>query len=304
VNYTQALLKAVDIESWYCVVQAGTRKVSMVDDFPSMDQGNHVILCLPFKNDTTFLECTSQKIPFGFLSDFTDDRTVLACTPEGGKLLHTPKYTSAINLQKRRAEFEIAQDGSLKGDIYTAYKGTQYDNVEEMIGEPPSEQIKMLQKEYTAISNLNIGKFELKQEKGADPVTTETIQVNSREYASADGSKLYFYLNPLNRMQRAPRDVRNRSTQVYINRGYTDEDEIVYSLPEGYKIDKNLLDIVVNKPFGKFMAKTTLSGNKLIYKRRLEIVDGLYNKELYPELVEFYQQVVDADSYNVTLVKN
>ncbi|RFZ85290.1 DUF3857 domain-containing protein [Mucilaginibacter terrenus] len=303
VNYTQALLKAVDIESWYCVVQAGTRKVSMMNDFPSMDQGNHVILCLPFKNDTTFLECTSQKIPFGFLSDFTDDRTVLACTPEGGKLLHTPKYTSAINLQKRKAEFDIAQDGSLKGDIKTTFKGTQYDNVEEMIGEPPSEQIKMLQKEYTAISNLNIGKFDLKQEKGADPVTTETIQVNSREYASADGSKLYFYLNPLNRMQRAPRDVRNRSTQVYINRGYTDEDEIVYNLPEGYKTDKNLLDIAIEKPFGKFTAKTTLSGNKLIYKRRLEIVDGLYNKELYPELVEFYQQVVDADSYNVALVK-
>ena len=98
-NYMHSLLKTVDIDSWYCVVQAGREhKESLMSDFTSMNQGNHIILCLPFKNDTTWLECTSQTIPFGFLSDFTDDRNVLACTPEGGKFI---TYTQIRHRRER-----------------------------------------------------------------------------------------------------------------------------------------------------------------------------------------------------------
>jgi transglutaminase-like putative cysteine protease len=303
VNYTQALLKAANIDSWYCVVYGDNSKVSMLNDFASMNQGNHVILCLPIKNDTTYLECTSQKIPFGFLSDFTDDRNVLACTPEGGKLLHTPKYTSQDNLQTRKAGFTIDKDGALSGDMVTIYKGTQYDNPEELVGEPLTEQVKTLQKMYTNISNLSIEKLDIKQDKKQIPIATESIKLSARDFASADNGKLYFALNPVNK-QRNIRDLRNRTNPVYINRGYTDEDEIVYTLPTGYHPDMEPLNINLTKPFGKFKMSATISDGKLIYKRRMELIDGTYDKESYHDLVEFYQTVADADSYNVTLVKN
>jgi hypothetical protein len=48
----------------------------------------------------------------------------------------------------------------------------------------------------------------------------------------------------------------------------------------------------------------TISDGKLIYKRRMELIDGTYDKDSYHDLVEFYQAAADADSYNVTLVKN
>jgi len=60
VNYTQSLLKAAGIASDYCVVNAGNLRVGMDPDFASMDQGNHIILCVPLKTDTIWLECTSQ----------------------------------------------------------------------------------------------------------------------------------------------------------------------------------------------------------------------------------------------------
>lgn len=303
VNYTQSLFKVAGIDSWYCVVEAGTRKVSMLPDFASMDQGNHVILCLPFKGDTTFLECTSQKMPFGFLSDFTDDRTVLACTPEGGKLMHTPKYNSQANLQHRKADFKIDDNGTLTGNITTLYRGTQYDNIEHMIGEPESEQRKMLQKEYTAIGNLEIQKFGIKQQKDIQPLTTEDVSLNARDYATGDNGKLYFAINPVNRMGRPPRDLRTRTTPLYINRGYTDEDEITYVIPAGFKPDLEPLNVNLDKPFGKFSAKMILNGDKITFKRKIEVIDGMYDKALYSDLVSFYQQVVEADNYNVTLIK-
>jgi hypothetical protein len=302
VNYTQALFKAVNIDSYYCVVQAGSRKASPLKDFASMNQFDHVILCLPFKNDTTFLECTSQKIPFGFLSDFTDDRNVLAFTPAGGKLMHTPVYTAQNNLQQRNASFVLNADGELTGNILTSFKGTQYDNVQYIIDEAPKEQIKAVQKEYP-IDNMDIVNAEFKQDKSQQPVTTETIKLNARDYASATDGKLSFIINATNRMSKVPREVRNRRLDVYINRGYTDEDEISYTLPAGYKLDMHPPNVLINKPFGKFSASITVKDNQLIYKRHMQIFDGTYSKDTYQDLVDFYQVVVESDSNNVTLTK-
>jgi transglutaminase-like putative cysteine protease len=304
VNYTGALLKAVGVNSYYCIVKSGDEKISLLDDFASMNQADHVILCMPFKNDTTWVDCTSQTAPFGYLGSFTADRTVLACTPEGGKLLHTPKYASQQNLQVTKAGFNIANDGMLTGSLTTFYKGTQYDNAEEMVGEPVAEQIKLLQKRYGAINNLDIEKFDIKQDKSIQPTTTENVKITAHDFANADNGKLYFSINPLNRLGKAPRDVRNRVYPVYINNGYTDEDEITYTIPEGYKLDMSPLDVTLDKPFGKFKATMVLNGDKLVFKRRIQIIDGTYDKEIYHDLVEFYQAVVDADNYNVMLVKN
>ena len=302
VNYTQALLKTVNIDSYYCIVKAGSTKKSPLNDIDSMDQFNHVILCLPFKNDTTFLECTSQKIPFGFLSDFTDDRMVLACTPEGGKLLHTPKYTAQNNLQLRKATFVLDAQGNLSGQMQTIFKGTQYDNREGIIEEAPKERIKNLQKEY-AFNNMDIEKADFKQDKSLQPVTTETIKLNAGEYGSVNDGKITFLANAANRTHTVPREVRNRRNEVYINRGYTDEDEIVYALPAGYHVDLRPTDVFISKPFGKFSATITVKGNELIYKRRVQLIDGTYNKDIYQDLIDFYQAIVESDDNNVTLAK-
>ncbi len=303
VYYMQALLKIAHINSWYCMVEAGNNKTSMYSDFASMDQGNHVILCIPFKNDTTWLECTSQKIPFGFLGDFTDDRNVLACTPEGGKLLHTPKYTAQNNLQSRKAGFVINDKGELSGSMETSFMGTQYDNREGLISKSSMEQTKELNDIYP-INNLEIEKFDFKQDKSLQPVTFEHIKLIARDYASVSEGKFYFMVNPVNRTSIGPREVRNRLNAVYINEGYTDVDEISYTLPKGYHLEKIPLNINISKPFGSYTATMALKDDQLIYKRKIQLVDGNYSKDSYQELVDFYKNVTDADNYSVTLVKN
>lgn len=302
VNYTQALFKAVDIDSYYCVVESGNAKVGMLPDFASMDQGNHVILCLPFKSDTTFLECTNQNYPFGFLGDFTDDRIVLACTPEGGKLIHTPKYTSQANLEQRRANLSISPEGELTGSIITSFKGADYDDREHVIYESKTEQIKDLKRIYP-INNLNIESADLKQFKNDRPYTTENLKISARDYGSVTDGKIVFLANPVNRISTVLREVRNRRNDVYINRGYTNEDEITYTLPAGYKVDMRPKKVSIEKPFGKFESSATVNGDKLVYSRKLQIIDGTYSKDTYQDLVDFYQSIADADNDNVTLVK-
>jgi hypothetical protein len=303
VNYTKALLNAVDIKSWYCVVWGDRyQKKSLFNDFASM-QGNHVILCIPFKNDTTWMDCTSQTIPFGYLGDFTDDRIVLACTPEGGKLLRTPKYTSQQNVESRQADFVIDNNGTITGNMKTIFKGVYYEDREEVINEADVERVKDIKRIYP-INNFEVVKLAYEQDKGREPATTENIQLNARDYASANSTSLVFMLNPANRIVKEPARLKTRMTDVDIKRGYTQIDEVTYTLPAGYHLDTRNLDVKIEKPFGKFTATSTLTGNKLIYKRDFQLNEGIYSKDTYQDVVDFYSDIIDADSYTVTLAKN
>lgn len=304
VNYMQALLSAVNIDSWFCVVASGHYyKPSLLGDFASIGQANHAILCIPFANDTTWLECTSQNTPFGFLGNFTDDRDVLACTPDGGKLLHTPKYISNNNLQVRNATLNISDRGELSGEIETRFSGTQYDNREELVDKSEMEKLKEVARIY-AINNFDITQYALTQSKTDQPLTTEIIKFSAPSYASVADGKMYFLLNTANRTGRMPAELRNRTTDVYINDGYTDEDEIVYTLPsDNYHTEKMPLNFAINKPFGHYKATMELKGNRLIYHRKIQLLAGTYSKTMYNDLVEFYQKVGDADAYSVALVK-
>jgi hypothetical protein len=112
-----------------------------------------------------------------------------------------------------------------------------------------------------------------------------------------------FILNPANRENYVPKQVRNRQNSVNITRGYTEADEVTYTVPAGYRLEKKPLNVNLNKAFGSFTANMVLKGDKLIYKRKFQLIGGTYDKDVYQDVVDFYQSVVDADSYNVVLMK-
>jgi transglutaminase-like putative cysteine protease len=302
VNYTQSLLKVADVESYYVLNMAGSEKVNAIPDFASMNQFDHVILCLPFKNDTTWVDCTSKENPFGYLGDFTDDRLVVACTPKGGILLHTPKYTAIDNKQSRKARFTLSGDGMLTGEMVTRFEGTQYDNRDYLVNETFTEQVKKL-KELYPVENLEITSLQLKQDKSLHPVTTETIKLNARDYVAQNGGRYFFNPNTASRYITPLKNVTNRNNPVYINRGYFDEDDITYTLPDGYRVTTKPLELTIDKPFGKYKASMLIEGNRLTYKRSLQINDGTYSKDVYTDLVDFYQTVYEADNYTLTMEK-
>jgi hypothetical protein len=190
----------------------------------------------------------------------------------------------------------------MTGTMNTVFKGTQYDNRDYEIEESPVERLKSMQNVYP-LNNMAIEKLEFKQDKSLDPATTENIKIKAPEFASTSDGKIYFLVNPVNHIP-VPRQARNRVTDVYINDGFTDEDELTYTLPAGYKVDNDALHRVISKPFGTFSASMVIEGNQVIYKRKLQLINGTYSKDMYQELVDFYQSVADADAHEVILAKN
>jgi hypothetical protein len=302
VNYMQSLLNAVNIKSLYCLVNAGKYKQDMDPDFASMDQGNHIILCLPLESDTTWLECTSQVVPFGYLGDFTDDRTVLACSESGGKLLHTPNLKPEMNLTSRHADLILDKEGNVSGQINTTYKGAQYDTYEYMLTKPYVEQLKLL-KSYYDVDNINFEELKFKQDKGTDPVTTETFKLQIPNYAPKGSSMSYLLLNAFNRQGIVP-DLSNRALPVYINRGFTDEDEIRYHIPQGYHAEYKPEDVKLKTPYGSFSSELVVEDQLLVYKRKFVLNAGSYPAKDYQAFASFMNKVSMADLNKAILKAN
>lgn len=299
VNYMQSLLNVAGIESYYCVVEAGTEKKSLDPGFASMNQGNHVILCMPLKGDTTWLECTSQKIPFGYLGDFTDDRYVLACTPEGGKLLRTPKLSASQNLQVRVAQLTLSKDGNVTGHVKTVFSGAQYENHEAMVGKPLSEQQKLLKEVYD-IDNIDFNQISYLQNKQLKPEATEDIDISIRNYAALNNDKIFLKPNAFN-VKSNVSESKNRTLPLYLNRGYTDIDTISYQLPE------HVIPLIApdekefKSAFGSYSSKTKIEGNKLIYTRKFVLNEGTFAPALYADFAKFIADVNTSDHLKLYL---
>ncbi|MEJ5995864.1 DUF3857 domain-containing transglutaminase family protein [Pedobacter sp. Du54] len=299
VNYMQSLLKAADIDSYYCIVNAGDEKKSLDPSFASMNQANHVILCMPLAGDTTWLECTSQKIPFGFLSSFTDDRLVMACTSSGGKLLRTPKYTAQQNLQKRIATLSLDKYGNIKGELNTLFTGIQYDNHEEIQGKPMSDQQKILTQKY-AIDNINFETVTYTEKKDKLPELHESLSLTIRNYGAVNGDKVFLGINPFH-LKIPIQEVRSRTQPVYVNRGYTDEDSITYTLANEYLTIFEPLEKSFQNQFGSYWAKTSIQGNVITHYRKFTLNEGNYEAKSYVDFVKFLTDVNTAEQLRYVL---
>jgi len=291
--YTQALLKTAGIKSYYAIVNAGNYAKPVITDFPSL-QFNHVILCLPIEKDTIWLECTSQKIPFGYLSDFTDDRNVLLITENGGKLVHTTPYPKNINTQIRKANIKLTCDGQIKADIYTNYNGLQYDNVSYMQDLPDVDKIKKIKKRI-ALPALTLDSFSYENHKNSIPSADEYLKFTVKNYASTSSGRLFLKPNLLNQKKYIPKKLEKRKSHIDLRFAYTDIDTLIYSLPENLSPEYIPDSVALKSEFGTFFSKTKLENNKLIYIRKIIMNKGTFPAKKYSDLRKFYKSIVKSD---------
>lgn len=301
-NYTKALLKSQGIESYYSVVYAGDSKRGMEQDFAIM-QGNHVILNVPNEGDDIWLECTSQQIPFGFLSDFTDDRDVLVVTPKGGEIKHTESYLNDENKQLTKAVMKISPEGDLEGEVIIQTSAIQYDQHSRLESMTEKQKDEYYKEYWDNINGIKIQKSTLQNDK-ANVEFIENIKISAASYAITMDQELLFKPNAFNPKNFVPERYRNRKLPFEISRGYTDEDEFVIQIPEGFKVSELPEVTAINSDFGTYhMTIEKLSENELRYSRKIQISSGLYDKEKYSDYRDFSRAIKKADNIKLILRK-
>jgi hypothetical protein len=301
-NYMYSILKEAGISSNYTVIRAGRNAGYITDDFPSQ-QFNHVILSVPLKNDTMWLECTSQTLPAGYLSDFTSDRYALMIDENGGKLVRTPKYTMQDNLQVRKVKAILDNDATLSVKADTRYRAEQQDYLHQMIHYLAKDKIKeYLQKELD-FATYDVVNFDYKEEKSSLPVLEETLDLSVSNYASITGKRLFIIPNVMSRTSRKLKTDEERKYDIVLNDEYTDIDSVEIEIPDGFELESLPSPASIESKYGKYSNSLKMSGNKIYYYRKMENYSGRFSAKEYSTLENFYDTIYKADRNRIVLVK-
>lgn len=300
--YTKKLLELVEVPANYVVVQAGRNIEGFEADFPSIEQGNHIILNLPLKNEDVWLECTNMDMPFGFLGDFTDDRNVLVVTKNGGEIKKTPAYKTANNVQVTDANVLLFADGSIKGNVSITSTGIQYDNHFHIEMYDPERLQKHYKESYWSyINNLSLDNIQLKNDT-KKVAFTEDLSFEIADYLQTIDDKIFFDINVFNKFTRVPKKYRQRKYPLEKQRGWRDEEIIKIEIPDSYSLVSIPEDRQISNAFGEYsLTLERISENSLLYKRVFQLNKGVYPKETYKEYRKFIKKVVKYDRSKLLL---
>lgn len=300
-NYMHALLKAVGVNSYYTLINAGSETSDIQTDFPS-NQFNHAIVCVPLVKDTLWLECTSQTEAAGYCGAFTGNRHALLIKPEGGKIVKTPVYTISENYQKRTAEVQIDNAGNAITKVETVYSGLLQDELSQVIYGSHPDQKDWLRKKLN-LPSFAIQQFEFKQQKATIPSITEKITLAVNNCATRSGKRIFITPHLFNKNpQRIPADA-NRVLDIVNNKAYVETDLIRYQLSEGGIHPEFLPEPQKFKSvFGEYAAEFKIENNVITYSRTLKINKGKFPAKNYQELHQFYKNIAQADKLQIVLV--
>lgn len=302
-NYMKSLLKEAGIAANCVVIKAGSDvSRGLWEDFP-VNAFNHVIVCVPGTKDSTWLECTSQTIPAGFLGSHTAGRQALLLAGDGGHVVWTPTYTAQDNAQLRAIHATIDADGNLTAEVNTRFSGMQEEEAHHLLHDASQQERERFLNSTLHLPTYKVEKSDYQEQKQAIPYVNESLRITSTAYATVSGKRLFIEPNLFNKANRLPSTDQPRKFDIEYNYAYRDVDSISIKIPEGYKPESMPRDVGISNAFGRYSLSFAVSGNEITVLRSHERPAAHFPASVYPELVKFYSDMYAADRKKIVFVK-
>ncbi len=301
-NYACALLKQVGVESYPVEIYAEA-PYSLLPDYCSMTQTNHIILCIPNAGDTLFVECTNPLVPVGYMGNFTDNRLALMYTPEGGKLIRTPLLLPKDNCCVRKSDVKMNANGELDITAETCYRGYRSEALQYVVRKGMKDQNDHFL-EDCALQSPEIVSLQYTYKPDRIPEVDEKVSLKTSTAVNVSGQRIF--MTPLLFQDKMPKLIKKekRVTPVVVRHGMLDQDQYTISLPEGYKPESMPEVRHIDSLFGTYDLKVSYASGKISLSRSFLFNHGEYSQAQYDQLIDFFAQINDADQAQVVLVKN
>ena len=292
-NYFCAMLHALNIPATYTLIG----KKDLLDDMPTFQQLNHVIVQVPLANDTLWVECTNAKYPFDYCPKGHRGHEVILIGEDGGTLAKIQDCTDEENQKSQITEIFLDENGdasltmrrSCDGIFFDAYL-SKIDMRNEELRKFVANQIHLPHPTFEAIDIVQDGhRIDL------------NLQARSLGWARANGQRLFI---PISLQTRSAQ--KKEQSHVIDRRdiGYYERDTMRIHLPEGFSVESMPKSQVLNSEFGNYEMKIETLANDIVITTQLHSKSGLFSEEKYADWAAFWQEIANIYKKNITLKRD
>ncbi|GGB20885.1 MULTISPECIES: DUF3857 domain-containing transglutaminase family protein [Mucilaginibacter] len=299
-NYMYALLKAADIPSYYAIINAGSNEEPADPAFPS-DPFNHIILCVPFKGDTTWLECTNMQKPFGKLGPFTENRYALLVTEDGGKLVKTPRSTDIDNQFNSEAHVVLDADGGAKATLKILSTGEYRDDYLGIAALKTDEQkqvlIKMLNMKQPSL-------FEFKPSTDKDGIKELDIELEYDKFCDVSaGNKQFYKPRVFDLWKTTVPILEKRKSDFFFEIPMLKTCVTTIDLPAGFEIDALPADQSLKFTYGTYDVRYVYDAtkNQVVSTTKFNLKNHVIPAAKYTELQVYLDAIAKAQNKKLVI---
>lgn len=302
-NMMKAMLKAIGISSNYTVIS--TKIKELYPDFPNFNQADHVILSVPLKNDTLWLECTSQTLPFAYVhSDIAGHNALIVAEDgSGGHLRQLPSYPDIQNKEVSKLQIDILEDGTAKGSmVFTEYLSNFEEYWRMFRSNDRNKHIEYINI-MTKLPKLKIGSISTSENKSKLPSCSLTAQFEAEDLTNKTGNRIFIPICPLNKSNYNIFSSEKRIFDIDFPYGYSENDTIIINIPESFSVEALPKDVSLETKYGSFVSTIKEDGKQITYIQTIDIPSGRYDKSTYKEIKDFYSKIQTAVRRKMTIKK-
>lgn len=301
-NLMMAMLKAVGIKSDYCAIKMyGDGEVFA--DFTNPNSFNHVILLVPLQNDSIWLECTSNDIPFGYVHEGIAGHDALIIKENGGKICRLPSYPYNKELQEIKLTIRLKEDGNVDGDVRVTDHLASYDHSKSYFKNNDRDMKVKYFNSLLKFPQIQYGEIQATENRNSQPYSDYTVSFEAKDFANKTGSRFFVPICPLSKQSFNSLTSSSRTFDIYRESGYTEKDTIIIELPQSYLVENLPKDIDLKTEFGNFQSNVKTDGNQIVYTQCIEIIPGRFDKTKYNDLKDFYAQISAALKRKIAIKK-
>lgn len=298
VNYTQALLQAVGVPSFYTVIYASENIRNINKDIITL-QGNHVILTLPTDDGTYLLECTNPDIAFGNIGNQLTNRNAFVIEEDKGYFINTNDYFKKDNSLEMKFDVKFdVENNKMTTKIAIENSGYFYNQSYHLHKLNDREKEKYVKNLFSKLNNVSIKSSNLTE---SDLIYTENYKITSNSPMKIAGRDLLLTLNPFYDYMSVPQKVEDRKSDfsVLTSKKYTFD--INYELPDELAIDYTPNDISLQTDFGNFTLTVIAEDRQIHISQKLELYAGNFRAEQYDAYRKFITDILLTNDYKFIL---
>ena len=299
-NYMGAMLKEVGIESYPVLIYRDDRPRYDVREDYAISSFNHMVLYVP--SEDMYLECTSTDEPTGYLSDDKEDRNVVWITPEGGRLVRTPKLEPGDHGHVRTVRLRLREDNSvgfsLEGSWFGADQET-FRSVGSYFGDGKDQRKWLHRNDFLPDVSGGEYTFDVHRDEPVVDLHYETVLPHR---VRAFGSRRFVSVNPFPRNW-VPDPVEDRQLPVVYSDPRMLVDTVHLHYPNGLEIESGLLSepVVYEHPVGEYRAEMRAGENSVTWIRTLRLNSVTLPAEDYEDFRQFFIDLGKAEGLQLVL---